>query len=472
MKKMMTAIRNLAALLTASALIVACASNDLLESLPQKYTLTVQAAKAGEPATRALSLSGSTLNVTWAAGEKVLVYQSDTQIGELTASSSSTESTTLTGSLDSAPDADKDLVFYFHAKDPSYSGQDGTLSLIASTYDFCAPATVSSGSFTVDRENKTVEVPGGIQFGANQQAIAKFTLKDKVTEAVIRANLLTVEVNITDNYVKSWLALSGVTFPIAYEFAVPDNTYTENGDGVLYLAIPDKTVSFEEMFTALGLTKENGYTFTLTATEGADTYTYTKTGFPFENGKYYDITVNLTKIPFGAVKAADLGKVVGADGKLYDNASAATSAGTTAEAMIAYVGKVDDVCDHGLAISLTDAYGYNATFAEATGNAIIPSWALYHGVNGCTWRLPSEKEWQYMLWGNYLANRDASDISDFMSKLSLAGGAALAQDAYFWTSTEVDTDNAKAIYQDNGSCASINSTPKTEYWHVRACLSF
>lgn len=471
MKKMMTAIRNLAALLTASALIVACASNDLLENLPQKYTLTVQAAKAGEPATRALSLSGSTLNVTWAAGEKVLVYQSDTQIGELTASASSTESTTLTGSLDSAPDADKDLVFYFHAVDPSYSGQDGTLSMIASTYDFCAPATVSSGSFTVDTENKTVEVPGAIQFGANQQAIAKFTLKDKATGAALRANPLIVELDCSDFFLKLQMANYGFSFPIRYEFTVPDDTYTENGDGVLYLAIPDKIAPLDAMLAAIGGSRDV-FSFTLTATVGADTYTYTKTGFPFENGKYYDITVNLTKIPLGAVKAADLGKVVGADGKLYDNASAATSAGTTAEAMIAYVGKVDDVCDHGLAISLTDAYEYNATFAEATGNAIIPSWALYHGVNGCTWRLPSEKDWQYMLWGDYQANRAASDISDFMSKLSLAGGAALAQDAYFWTSIEVDTDNAKAIYQDNDSYASINSTLKTNYWHVRACLSF
>lgn len=159
----------------------------------------------------------------------------------------------------------------------------------------------------------------------------------------------------------------------------------------------------------------------------------------------------------------NVGKIMGADGVVYTDVVAATSAGTTAEAMIAFVGRIDGVCTNGLAISLTDAYEYNATYAEAIGAVIISSWKTYHPVPGGTWRLPSEKDWQYMMWGYYTDSPVAAPIGTISSVLS--GG-------YYWTSTEIDNDNAKGIYFDGTSNASVQSLAKTGTWHVRACLSF
>lgn len=53
----------------------------------------------------------------------------------------------------------------------------------------------------------------------------------------------------------------------------------------------------------------------------------------------------------------DLGKLIGADGKIYANAAQASAASTTAVAMIAYVGSEtgSTAYNHGLAIALTDA---------------------------------------------------------------------------------------------------------------------
>lgn len=158
-----------------------------------------------------------------------------------------------------------------------------------------------------------------------------------------------------------------------------------------------------------------------------------------------------------------VGKIMGADGVVYADTDAAAAAGTTAEAMIAYAGRIDGVCENGLAISLTDAYEYNATYAEATGAAIIPSWEAYHAVAGGTWRLPSEKDWQYMMWGYYTDSPVAAPVGTVKS--ALTGG-------YYWTSTGIDGDNAKGIYYDGTSNASIQSLAKTGTWHVRACLSF
>lgn len=169
--------------------------------------------------------------------------------------------------------------------------------------------------------------------------------------------------------------------------------------------------------------------------------------------------------------AGDIGKVIGANGIIYDDAAAATAASTTAEAMIAFVGKIDGVCEHGLAISLTDVYEYNATFAEATGDVIISSWATYHPIAGGTWRLPSEADWQRMMWGYYTESPTAIDISTFQSNLGDAGGTALVNKAYYWTSTGIDTENAKTVLYGN-PYAGIQNLAKSEYCHVRACLAF
>ena len=261
-----------ATIFVAGASLASCSSSDDIAennqqpvenpSAPKVYTMTIQASKGDGATTRGLSLDKTVtphkLNATWNAGEEVLVYQSDSKIGTLTATASTDASTTLSGTLDPALDPNQALTFYFHtAAAPSYSGQDGTLATIASTYDFCEAATVTTGNFTVNTSDNTVNVPAGISFGANQQAIVKFTLIDKADgTTLLNAKSLVVN-DGTTNYT-----------------ITPASATSE-----IYVAIPgisDKKV-------------------TLTATVGSDTYTYEKSGVTFTNGQYYEINVKMLK---------------------------------------------------------------------------------------------------------------------------------------------------------------------------------
>lgn len=291
-------MKKIFAILMLAATVAACTVEDMNEQPvePQTYTMTVKASKDGDVATKALSLDGTTLNVTWTAGEEVLVYQNGSKIGTLTAAASSTASTTLSGTLDNAPDAGQALTFYFHtAANPSYSGQDGTLTMIASTYDFCSPATVASGDFTVDAGNKKVNVPAGISFGANKQAIVKFTFLDKADGTpLLSPSSITASVDVASAYsalkpgIYAAATAVGVTLPYESNITIPATTYTKNGEGIIYLAIPDKLEGSLSGY-------KNMFDFTLTAKVGSDTYTLTKSGFPFENGKYYAIKAKMTK---------------------------------------------------------------------------------------------------------------------------------------------------------------------------------
>ena len=284
-------ILSMAVLLMASAAVfTACSSdNDIISENQQpangKYTMTINASKGDGTTTRALSLgrndanTKNVLNATWDANEEVLVYQGGSQIGTLYSAASATNETTLTGDLNSAPDAGQDLTLYFHtATDPAttddaYAGQDGTLAKIASTYDFCAPATITAGSFTVS--GNTVSTTSSVSFGANQQVIVKFTLKDKDSGALLNASKVTAKLTAT-----------GVAFTTT-EFYIPSTTYETNGDGVVYFAIQNFPAALSYYKSSANLE--------FTATVGDDTYTYTKSGWPFEDGKYYEITVKMTK---------------------------------------------------------------------------------------------------------------------------------------------------------------------------------
>lgn len=160
--------------------------------------------------------------------------------------------------------------------------------------------------------------------------------------------------------------------------------------------------------------------------------------------------------------ALEVGMVIGSDGKYYaDKAAAEAVEGVTAEAMIAYLGKVDGVCDTGLAIALEDVGNANDEYtwdASGTNNGnmtaaeIVVDWASYHPINGDTsgWRLPSAYDWQHMFQGcggdtytEPLTNEMAFSHGDFRTKLKAAGGdSADMQSNYYWSSTEYNSDLA------------------------------
>jgi len=190
MKKIMTNIRTLAALLIASATFAACSSDDnIIDEQPasqQEYTLSVSATKGGDEAlTRALSLDGKTLNATWAQNEEVTVFNNTKKVpldGTLKAQSDGS-STTLKGSLTGTIENGDELILRFNSA--NYASQSGTLDYIAANCDFAeASITVSS----VDGENNVIPTTSTASF-VNQQAIVKFILKDQDNNDLNVSNL-------------------------------------------------------------------------------------------------------------------------------------------------------------------------------------------------------------------------------------------------------------------------------------------
>ena len=155
MKKILS-INTLAALLMAGTAFTACSSEDtiiddqpVVNPVQKTVTMTVQASKGEVAGTRGLSLDGKTLNATWDGTEKVKVYKrngsTSTLIGTLSASVSSSDKTTLSGTVSPAPDptAGDYLDFYYIDPTMDYTGQDGTLATIAQKHDFCDVASLA-----------------------------------------------------------------------------------------------------------------------------------------------------------------------------------------------------------------------------------------------------------------------------------------------------------------------------------------
>lgn len=457
MMKMISNIKTLAALLMAGAAFTACSSSDdVIEqpanpTEPQVYTLVIKASK-GDANTRALSLSGSTLNAYWSGEETIEVYQNDVKIGTATAAASPDGNTTITAELTSAPNPSSDLDFYLGGKTPDYTGQNGLLTgdnSISEKYDY-AMGWLGSGSYTVDDVNYTV-TPNentSLEFGAAyaEQAVIKFTLQDKGnSNAAISPSAFTVSDGTSAVELTS----------------IPAATYTTNGDGVLFVAFPATN------YLA---------TITLTATVGNDTYTYTKWGAKFEKGQYYEITVKMTKqAPLASsATTSDIGKLIGADGRIYSTQAAATTAGTTAVAMIAYVGTNGHATyNHGLALALVDmstklTWDNSGTYNDGkTAAEWCSAWNTSKPVNAAEWLLASKDQWDYMMGangaGSYTALRDG---------FGSVGGTNMLK-GFYWSSTEKDNDNAWDYNFGNfGGGDWYSSYKNLNNYNVRACLAF
>ena len=309
---------SLAALLMAGTVFTACSSSDdIIEQTvnptktngQQVYTMVVKATK-GDATTRGLSLNGKTLNVKWYEGEVVKVVQQNDdapydfkEIGTLTAAASSNGETTLTGTLTQAPTHKRDISFYLHDINMVYTGQTGQLlkpasgtdNSIETKYDY-AMATARwdvSGEFSVDEENHTVSVPGGLTFNG-QQAIVKFTLVEKADGTTpIKPTSLT----INDTYTTGSISVPNIyqIVPNIYQIKnlTTDPQTFEQGPLTLTL---DGTNN--EIYVAISQSmnlQQFSYNFTLTATDAeGNVYTYTKDDVIFDKGQYYEVKVNMT----------------------------------------------------------------------------------------------------------------------------------------------------------------------------------
>lgn len=427
MKKNILHFYILAVVLFAASAFTACSNNDEQASvLPvNTYTITVNATKGDDassaPSNRALALDDTKLNATWAAGEQVTVYnvtKSTELTGNLTAQSTGA-STTLTGTLEGTIEVNDELTLKFLS--PNYASQEGTLDYIAANCDYAtASVTVSSisgNNITTTAANFT-----------NQQAIVKFSLKDnaKANDNDLSATQLVVTVNGTS-------------------YTVTPTSATN----VFYVAIP----GFSSQDVALA------------ATVGNDTYTYTKTGVTFDNGKYYTVSVKMALVKTLAnATADDIGKIVGTDGKIYNTANEAT----TPAAMIAYIISKG----HGLAIALTDDGSDYFTTACSNAAGHTPT------VTSFNWKMPSRTDWEHMFTGCGISGDGETSYNPgnwtnkgFRDKL-IACGADIQTNNPYWTSTDLGNGSVYvAIFSGTQAC-SFQSDYKGTSFNVRAVLEF
>ena len=202
--------------------------------------------------------------------------------------------------------------------------------------------------------------------------------------------------------------------------------------------------------------------------------------------------------PFALVTPGDIGKMIGLDGKVYDTADDASDAGTTAVAIIAYVGDEPGNVDassptyKGLALALDEGGlggaiwgdysgtclpGYSAGVTDMNGivntNTLVshPSehfhvaaiWARNHNMGThpagtSEWFLPSAGQWNKM-------------GSTFNFETDTIGGyTPMSSGSKYWSSTEIDASNA---YCFDHSIPGLDSHSKSDSnVKVRACIAF
>ena len=233
--------------------------------VPATYTLTLEASKGKD--TRALVLNDNTLNAIWDGTEQVFVYLNGNQIATLTPDQSGQATCLLRGEFTQPPVAGNVLTLKLNSD--NYMGQRGTLAYIGANCDY-AIATVT---VTGVNDGKIASQEGGAKF-ENQQAIVKFTLMDKTAGTTISPSALTVKGNGTE---------------VATVTGIDAATYTANGDGVLFVAIPATSGTID-----------------LAATVGSDTYKYSRENVTFTVGEYYSITVKMIKKTSRIVDLSDV----------------------------------------------------------------------------------------------------------------------------------------------------------------------
>ncbi|MBQ6192816.1 MAG: hypothetical protein IJK43_00050 [Prevotella sp.] len=260
--------------------------------------------------------------------------------------------------------------------------QDGTVASLANVdlgiYDGTASGTVLPTSFTL----------------VNPLTIGAFTIKNNATDDITNTiNKLTISDGTNTYAVTTTTALS--TFYVAMQ------------------PISDTQ------------------TVVVQATDGTTHYVKTVTDKTLAKNNITPVNVTMfAGTPASNVAAADIGKLLGADGFIYADAAAAAATGTTAEAVIAYVGKVDKYFDKFLALALRDVYtgGLPWDLASATVNTYAKNHPITIGgttyntsTTGDTyydivasdqattsatataqqtgWRLPSVTDWRYIFDG-------------------------------------------------------------------------
>ena len=417
-------------------------------------------------ATRAtVDIGNGGLYSHWAVGEKIAILfkvngvdtRRDATVKSVDANDIATIEFTIPAS-GVEEGASAELVYPASAANDANTGRKTNAELLAAqdgTLTDALDVRINTGTIQV-------ATPGLTLTYSNFQmpfAIVKFTLND-VAGNVITASQLDIEVE----------------------------------NGMTYTITPESPAS--EMYVYLG--HDGTLTKWFTATVGGKPYIAVSNGNPY-SGRYYQSTVRM----------ATIGNVIADNCRFYSNVSAATEAGATARAMIAYLGTApsggtgDATCSHGLAIAMenltnnsSEKFSWdNSGSNNGNKTAILLCSDLnsYEGSDanllfyGFRWRLPSVDDWKYMIagcgGGPYTAELSQGMYYESLNidpsrthlrpRVYDAGGEGLGNHS-FWTSESAGQDEYKAyawFYSFNYQQFKVTSQDNTNMY-IRPCLAF
>ena len=478
-------IFSIAALVAMGGVMAGCAKVESTETLDNQQNdkiVTLTTTVGFSPETKALTDGGEK---TFAEGEKIaVIYENESgnkvkaESVDLTAGdiTNGGKSATFSVSLTNAK-AGGSVKYIYPANmagttDVDYSKldeQDGTLATIASNYDLA----VFDGSLTAE-----AELPTSASL-ENKLALIAYTLKDADGTNDITGTITGMTVSDGTN-----------SYSITRDAAA----------GPIYVAIQPTS----------------GADIAYTATDGTKNYAKSVTGKTYAANNFYQLGLKMTEeASLATITSSDIGKVIGADGKLYASKTAAETASTTASAIVAYVGSAGSVetgqTYKGLALALTDAnngstcawYTENSGTCVSQSNSISTARSYMNGLaetntlvndghthaaasaarnynvdrptGASAWFLPSIGQWNKIVNGltstttafTTSAN-DALKGSAFSAKLTDAGGNALKSNDY-WSSTVYNTNSAWGYSAGYGGAGYGG---KTSYIYVRAAFAF
>ena len=465
---------SMAALIVVGAIMTGCSNEDNIDNQQpvnndNVVTLTATVSLDGGAQTRAID--GTTGAKTFETGKQIAIIYKDeynktkravsTDFTPLTDATKATFTVTLTNPASNsviryiypatmAKNIATDATITDDDATIDYSGllssQDGTLATLAD-YDLAVKDATLSGT----------DQPATVTL-TNPLAICKFTLTDGTSPITSSVTSL----NVSDG----------------------TNTYHVTPSGLSEIYVAMKPVASQKIaFTAATGSKTYFKTTASDQTLAASTL-------------YTNITVSMVELAKY--------KVIGADGNIYADASAATTAGTTAVAKIIYLGNAAETSttyNHGLALALSDVSGYQRwCTADVNGMLCLASGHQYssfeaaktdmagiantdalvghgshthaaanaarnynsgtHPTGTSAWFLPSAGQWDKMITaaGNYL----------YLARLY--AGLVEDQDHGYWTSSE---KNGEYAWDYNfAQAAWVGEYKYHSKTLVRACLAF
>lgn len=394
------------------------------EGIP--FTATISMGESAS--TRALTENGTTIEATWATGEKVaLIYKvsATTYLKEAEVTPQGDGTATISTTLEGSPVDDTDVTIVYPASAVDKSTKDVKTNLLASQNGLLT----GTGSISENYELRKTTTPA--------------KLKIVGTTASLKGTVSLTNLNAIFKFTLQDLNAAPKS---ATEFKVSD------GSGNVMTTVTSGSAS-GELYVALPVMAAGTYWFNATI-DSKPYIAKATTAAATVAGKYYQTTV----------KMATIGDVILSDGKF----AAPSSTGTNV-AMIAYLGSETGVAGytHGLALALTDKG--QMSWTDATGASGAAAHTPAAPTTTSSWMLPSKDQWNKMIDAckNVLGTQNNyQDLRDGFSGIS---GASNLQSDYYWSSTE-----GGSIAASNYSFASGSWTIDNKGFGilVRSCLAF